>query len=78
MAVVAVVVVPVVVAAVEVQVVGVVAVTAIQRTRPIVAVGTLIVDFRTVAVARSGQASGTAICNECRYGDFMQRIGRLF
>ena len=66
------------VATVEVQVVGVVAVTAIQRTRPIVAVGTLIVDFRTVAVARSGQASGTAICNECRYGDFMQRIGRLF
>lgn len=59
MAVVTVVVVPVIVTAIEVQVVGVVAVVAVQRTRPIVAVGASVVDFRTVAVARSGQASKT-------------------
>lgn len=59
MAVVTVVVVPVVVTAIEVQVVRIVAVGAIKRTRPIVAVGALVVDFRTIAVARCGQASKT-------------------
>ena len=55
------VVVPVVEAAVEAQAVGAVADTAIQRTRPIVAVGTLIEDSRTVAVARSGQEDAVAV-----------------
>ena len=61
MAVVTVVVVPEVLAAVEVQVVGVVAATAIQRTRPIVAVGTLTDDYRTAAAARSGQEDAVAV-----------------
>ena len=61
MAVVTVVVAPVVVAAVEVQEVGEAAVTAIQRTRPIVAAGTLIEDSRTAAVARSGQEDAVAV-----------------
>ena len=61
MAVVTVVAEPVVAAATEVQAAGVVAVTAIQRARPIEAVGPPKVDYRSVAVARSGQKDAVAV-----------------
>ena len=53
--------VPVVAATVEGQAASVVAAVAAQRARPIVAAIPLIVNFRTVAIARSGQEDAVAI-----------------
>ena len=58
--VVAVVVVDVHVARVEVQVVRVVRVVRVERTRPVVAVRTSVVERRAVAVARGGEENATA------------------
>ena len=55
MSVVPIVVVPVHVARIEVHVVGVVRITRIERTRPVVAVRTSIVETTIVHVTRSGQ-----------------------
>ena len=50
-----------VVAAVEAQEASAEAVVVAQRARPIVAVSPLVVDSRTVAIARSGQKDAVAV-----------------